>query len=136
VSETIRAQADSDLGRLVSSMATVHYLAWAIPAIGFLGTVRGLAMGIAGAGAGNIDLDRAAEHLNLAFDCTLVALALSLPIMFLIHSVQRDEEAMVIDCQQYCMEHLVSRLYDLSSSTEPPAHVEVGSPLAARSLEH
>jgi biopolymer transport protein ExbB/TolQ len=136
VSETIRAQADSDLGRLVSSMATVHYLAWAIPAIGFLGTVRGLAMGIAGAGSGSIDLDRAAEHLNLAFDCTLVALALSLPIMFMIHSVQRDEEAMVIDCQQYCMEHLVSRLYDLSSSTEPVAHVEVATPLAARSLEH
>jgi len=39
VSETIRTQAEVDLGRLVSSMATVHYLAWAIPAIGFLGTV-------------------------------------------------------------------------------------------------
>ena len=43
VAETVRTQADVDLGRLVSSMATVHYLAWAIPAIGFLGTVRGLA---------------------------------------------------------------------------------------------
>ena len=135
VSETIRAQADSDLGRLVSSMATVHYLAWAIPAIGFLGTVRGLAMGIAGAGAGNLDLDRAADHLNLAFDCTLVALALSLPIMFMIHSVQRDEEAMIIDCQQYCMEHLVSHLYDLAPATEPVARLPVGAPVAARGLE-
>src|SRR5581483_8976479 len=43
VSDTVRTQADVDLGRLVSSMATVHYLAWAIPAIGFLGTVLGLA---------------------------------------------------------------------------------------------
>jgi biopolymer transport protein ExbB/TolQ len=136
VSETIRAQADSDLGRLVSSMATVHYLAWAIPAIGFLGTVRGLALGISGAGGGNIDLDRAAEHLNLAFDCTLVALALSLPIMFMIHSVQRDEEAMVIDCQQYCMEHLVSRLYDLAPSPEPVPQVEVGPQVAAQALDH
>lgn len=118
VSETIRAQADSDLGRLVSSMATVHYLAWAIPAIGFLGTVRGLAMGIAGAGGSSEALQHAAEHLNVAFDCTLVALALSLPIMFMIHSVQRDEEAMVIDCQQYCMEHLVNRLYDLDKGSE------------------
>jgi len=40
--------------------------------------------------------------------------------MFLLHSVQRDEEAVVIDCRQYCLEHLVNRLYDLE-----PAHEAV-----------
>ena len=34
-------------------------------------------------------------------------------LMFLVHQVQRDEEAVVIDCQQYCLEHLVNRLYEL-----------------------
>jgi hypothetical protein len=38
--------------------------------------------------------------------------------MFLVHSVQRDEEALVIDCQQYCLEHLVNRLYQLEPATE------------------
>ncbi len=124
VSETIRTQSDVDLGRLVTSMATVHYLAWAIPALGFLGTVRGLAMSLSlanvtgGSEAGF--LDQATRHLNVAFDCTLVALALSLVLMFLLHSVQRDEEALVIDCQQYCLEHLVNRLYDV----EAPPHEE------------
>lgn len=33
--------------------------------------------------------------------------------MFLIHVIQREEESLVIDCQQYCLEHLVTRLYDL-----------------------
>jgi biopolymer transport protein ExbB/TolQ len=135
VSETIRAQADSDLGRLVSSMSTVHFLAWAVPAIGFLGTVRGLAMGISGAGAARIDLNAAASHLNIAFDCTLVALALSLPLMFMIHSVQRDEEGLVIDCQQYCMEHLVNRLYDLGVPTEDSAHPMVSPRMATRGME-
>lgn len=122
VSETVRTQAEVDLGRLVTSMATVHYLAWAIPALGFLGTVRGLAMSMTM--AGKIDqsielfLDQATRHLNVAFDCTLVALALSLPLMFLIHTVQREEESLVIDCQQYCLEHLVNRLYDLEPATE------------------
>src|SRR5262249_27532297 len=37
VSDTVRTQAEVDLGRMVTSMATVHYLAWAIPALGFLG---------------------------------------------------------------------------------------------------
>jgi hypothetical protein len=127
VSETVRTQADVDLGRMVTSMATVHYLAWAIPALGFLGTVRGLAMSLTMAGSDKLDLqvadflNQATMHLNTAFDCTLVALALSLPIMFMIHSVQRDEEALVIDCQQYCLEHLVNRLYDPEPLAAEPA---------------
>jgi hypothetical protein len=122
-SETVRTQAEVDLGRLVTSMATVHYLAWAIPALGFLGTVRGLSGALTL--AGQIDEDslhafitRATQHLNVAFDCTLVALVLSLGIMFLLHSVQRDEEGLVIDCQQYCQEHLINRLYDLEPVQE------------------
>ena len=50
-----------------------------------------------------------------------MALALSLVLMFLLHSVQREEEALVLDCQQYCLEHLVARLYD-----HEPEHAEAG----------
>lgn len=116
-SEAVRTQAEIDLGRLVTSMATVHYLAWAIPALGFLGTVRGLSGALSMAAQIDDDslhsfLNQATRHLNVAFDCTLVALVLSLAIMFFVHSVQRDEEALVIDCQQYCQEHLINRLYE------------------------
>jgi hypothetical protein len=127
VSETVRMQAEVDQGRLVTGMAIVHYLAWAIPALGFLGTVRGLAMSLTMAGKVDLPiesfLNEATKHLNVAFDCTLVALALSLPVMFLIHAIQRDEEAVVIDCQQYCLEHLVNRLCDpepVHQETTPP----------------
>jgi hypothetical protein len=125
-SDTVKMQAEVDLGRLVTSMATVHYVAWAIPAIGFLGTVRGLA-GAFGM-AVKVDeevksfISQATGQLTIAFDCTLVALVLSLAIMFLLHAVQRDEEALVIDCQQYCLEHLVNRLYDME-----PAHEELAN---------
>ena len=88
VAETVRTQADVDLGRLVSSMATVHYLAWAIPAIGFFGTVRGLATSLTMGGQTQLEIaafiKEATGHLNVAFDCTLVALALSLVLMFLL----------------------------------------------------
>jgi hypothetical protein len=116
VSEAVRTQAEVDQGRLVTSMATVHYLAWAIPSLGFLGTVRGLAGCLTMAGKDNEEIskfiDQATRHLTIAFDCTLIALILSLAMMFLVHSVQREEEALVIDCQQYCSEHLVNRLYE------------------------
>jgi hypothetical protein len=116
LSEVVRTQAEVDQGRLVTSMATVHYLAWAIPALGFLGTVRGLAGSLTMAGhadeAAEEFIRQATLHLNVAFDCTLVSLVLSLGVMFLLHSVQRDEEQLIIDCQQYCLEHLVNRIYE------------------------
>ena len=120
VSKTIETQAEVELGRFVSSMATVTYLAWALPAIGFLGTVRGLSGALSM--AGQIDdaafIETVSKHLTVAFDCTLVALVLSLIMMFWLHRVQRDEESLVIDCRQYCLEHLVNRLYDLEPARE------------------
>src|SRR5437016_1494746 len=71
VAEVVRNQADVELARLVSGMAVVHYLVWAIPAIGFIGTVRGFG----GAFGGNVeDIENAKAQLKIAFDCTLVAL--------------------------------------------------------------
>jgi len=123
-SEIVRSQADVEQGRLVTSIATVQYLAWAIPAIGFLGTVRGLAGGMSMAVSSEEStqqfLDQATRHLAIAFDCTFVALALSLVVMYFLHAIQRQEEALVLDCHQFCQEHLVLRLYD-------PAPEEAGA---------
>ncbi len=121
VSETVRTQAEVDQGRLVTTMSTVNYLAWAIPALGFFGTVRGLAGSMTLAEQGGKQIRIATQHLTVAFDCTLVALAMSLVMMFLVHLMQREEEALVIDCQQYCLEHLVSRLYEPEALGEPDA---------------
>jgi biopolymer transport protein ExbB/TolQ len=141
VTDTVRTQAEVEQGRLATSMATVHYLAWAIPAIGFLGTVRGLAGSLTMTGSDEEDtmrfIQEATRHLNVAFDCTLIALVFSLAVMFLIHNVQRDEDALVIDCQQYCLEHLVNRIYEPEpvadgpgASAQYPAHEPGGRPLA------
>jgi biopolymer transport protein ExbB/TolQ len=121
VSNTVRTQAEVDHGRLVSSMANLNYLAWAIPAIGFFGTVRGLAGSMTLAEKGGEQVRFATRHLTVAFDCTLVALALSLVVMYFIHAISREEEALVIDCQQYCLEHLVNRIYEPESLGDTPA---------------
>ena len=121
VRETLKTQAEVDLGRLISSMATMNYLAWAIPAVGFFGTVRGLAGSMTLAGQGGEQLRIATQHLTIAFDCTLVALGLSLVSMFLIHTLQREEESLVLDCQQYCLEHLVNRIYEPDPSASGAA---------------
>jgi biopolymer transport protein ExbB/TolQ len=117
VAEVVRNQADVELSRFVSGMAVVHYLAWAIPAIGFVGTVRGLG-GAFGADAPTIEefMAQAKDQLKIAFDCTLVSLLLSLLLMYLLNVVQRAEETLVVDAQEYCQEHLLLRLYDPGGS--------------------
>jgi hypothetical protein len=131
VAQTVRDQADIDMSRLVSSMSLVHYLAWALPAIGFLGTVRGLASSLTLGGQSKLALDafikEATGHLNFAFDCTLVALALSVVLMFLLHLQQREEEALVLDCQQVALEQLVSKLYEVAPEASEAAHAAVPS---------
>ena len=64
------------------------------------------------AGQGGEQVKIATAHLTVAFDCTLVALALIVVVMYLIHVIQRDEDWLVTDCQQYCLEHLVNRIYE------------------------
>ena len=126
-SEIARTQAEIEQGRLVTSIATVQYLAWAIPAIGFLGTVRGLALGMSYASVSEEStqqfLDQATRHLGIAFDCTFVALALSLVVMYFLHALQRAEEGLVLDCQQFCQEHLVLRMYDPKPEMVPQRRV-------------
>jgi biopolymer transport protein ExbB/TolQ len=116
VAEVVRNQADVESSRLVSTMGTVHYLAWAIPAIGFVGTVRGLAGAFGMAGVTELDMTaftrQATDQLKIAFDCTLVALLLSLVLMYLVNIAQRAEEMLVVDSQEYCQEHLLLRLYN------------------------
>lgn len=128
VGEVVRTQAEVEQGRLVTSMGMISYLTWAIPAIGFLGTVRGLAGGLSTFRNVN-PADRAAnaklmetvtDQLGIAFDCTFVALALSVVLMYLLHVVQKSEEMLVIDCQQYCQEHLLLRLYDPQPEVAEP----------------
>ena len=60
---------------------------------------------------------QAKDQLKIAFDCTLVALVLSLVLMYLLNMVQRAEETLVVDAQEYCQEHLLLRLYDPSAES-------------------
>ena len=57
-------------------------------------------------------IQQVSAQLGIAFDCTFVALALSVVLMALLHMVQKAEELLIIDSHAYCQEHLLLRLYD------------------------
>ena len=111
VSESIRQVCAAESDRLDSELSIVRYIAWAIPSIGFIGTVRGIgnALGQAHeAVAGNIA--GVTENLGVAFNSTFVALVISILVMFLVHQVQLVQERLVFDTQNYCDQQLVRHM--------------------------
>ncbi len=111
VSEAVRSVCESESDRLDSELSMVRYIAWAIPSIGFIGTVRGIseALGQAyEAVEGNIA--GVTTSLGVAFNSTFTALVISIVIMFLMHQLQLIQERLVLDAQTYCDERLLRHL--------------------------
>ncbi len=102
VSEAGHAVCAAEAERLDSELSMLRYIAWAIPAIGFIGTVRGIGDALAEAHkAVTGDISGVTEGLGVAFNSTLVALLLSLVLMFLLHHLQLRQERLVLDAETY-----------------------------------
>lgn len=115
-------QAQSDADAVESSYAMLRVFIWAVPILGFIGTVVGIGAAVGGFSesvGGAVDLEvmkdsigSVTSGLSVAFDTTLVALVLSIPIMFASSAVQKLEEGFLAEVEDYCDEHLVRRLDD------------------------
>lgn len=91
-----------------SNLSMIRYVAWAIPAVGFIGTVRGIGDALAQADqAIKGDLSGVTSSLGLAFNSTLVALILSMVLMLMLHMLQQRQEALVLELQSYCRAKLI-----------------------------
>jgi len=111
VSDAGHAVCQAEAERLDSELSMIRYIAWAIPAIGFIGTVRGIGDALAEAHkAVTGDISGVTEGLGVAFNSTLVALLLSLLLMFLIHNLQLAQERLVLDVETYLDNRLLRNL--------------------------
>ena len=113
VSDTIKESCEVESDRLDSELSMVRYIAWAIPSVGFIGTVRGIGDALGQAyKAVEGDISGVTVSLGVAFNSTFVALVLSIVIMFCLHQLQLSQERLVLDCQRYAdkrlMRHLVA----------------------------
>ncbi|MDE2148853.1 MAG: MotA/TolQ/ExbB proton channel family protein [Gammaproteobacteria bacterium] len=96
---------------LDTELAIVRYIAWAIPAIGFIGTVRGIGGAMTQANkAVRGDISGVIEQLGLAFNSTLIALLLSMVLMFLLYGLQQAQERLVIDARSHSDRKLIQHL--------------------------
>ncbi|MDD9824318.1 MAG: MotA/TolQ/ExbB proton channel family protein [Gammaproteobacteria bacterium] len=102
-----------------------RYINWAIPILGFIGTVLGISLAaegiqsIIGAQGGlsqmSADLGKAISPLGIAFDTTLIALSLSVTLVLIQTALQRWEDNVLID-----VEHRL-RIMEEQAQGEAPA---------------
>ena len=111
VSTAIRAICESESDRLDSELSMIRYIAWAIPSIGFLGTVRGIGQALGQAHqAAQGNIAGVTQSLGVAFNSTFVALLISIIVMFLLHQLQLAQERLVLDAEAYCDNQLIGHL--------------------------
>ena len=120
VGEILRAQADLDESSMETSYSLLQGFVWAIPVLGFIGTVEGLSVAIGGFGgvlASSNDFEQiktalkgVTGGLSTAFETTLQGLVAALVIQLAMTGMKKSEEEFLDACGEYCSRQIVSRL--------------------------
>ncbi len=120
VDDILRSQAEHEEASMETSYSLLRGFVWAIPVLGFIGTVIGLSQAVGGFGQvlGNASdiseisssLKSVTAGLATAFETTLEALVAALIIQLLITFLKKSEEEFLEACADYCLRRVVSRL--------------------------
>ncbi len=120
VGNMMASQSSIDGARIGGSYIMTKAFLWAIPLMGFIGTVIGLSHAIAGMSfrdMGNIDaivssLGAVTSGLGTAFDATLLGLIYAVCLNFPMNSLLKNEDEMLNEIDSFCNEVLLPRLND------------------------
>ena len=120
VDEILRSQAQNDESSMETSYSLLQGFVWAIPVLGFIGTVQGLSIAIGGFGSvlgGTNDFSQVKDSLkgvtgglSIAFETTMQGLVAALIIQLILTTVKKSEEEFLDACSEYCSKHIVGRL--------------------------
>lgn len=118
----LASQSDLDASSVDSSYTMFHVFIWAIPILGFLGTVIGVSAAVGGftgtlenssdIGALKEGLKSITSGLGTAFDTTLVALSMAMILTFPVSALQKLEGDVIGQVDEYTNEYLLRRLED------------------------
>ncbi len=110
LSEHLQYLAELAAERLHGSYAMVRTVTWAVPILGFLGTVIGITMAIANVTPEQLDtsLGEVTGGLAVAFDTTALALGLSLVLVFCTFVAERSEQKVLNSVEEFGHKHLAS----------------------------
>ncbi|NND36868.1 MAG: MotA/TolQ/ExbB proton channel family protein, partial [Gammaproteobacteria bacterium] len=111
VSSSTNTLVSMEAERLESELSMIRYIAWAIPSVGFIGTVRGIgaALGLAHRAVDG-DISGVTQSLGTAFNSTFIALLISIFLMFLVHQLQLLQERLIFDAESYVDQNLIRHM--------------------------
>lgn len=108
-SQAVHERSEMAYDQLDSELGLLRYIAWAIPSVGFIGTVRGIGEALAQADeAIRGDISGVTSSLGLAFNSTLVALLLSIALMFFLHMLQSKQEKLLLELKDFANKRVVA----------------------------
>ena len=120
VAGLLKSHAETDASCVQASYTILKVIVWAIPILGFLGTVIGIGMAVAQFSVSLEGLQVGGQitellgpvigGLAVAFDTTLLALLMSLVIMFPTSALEKMEDDLLIAVDEYCHDRFLSRL--------------------------
>ena len=118
--EHSRYLADMDAARAHESFALVRVIIWAIPILGFLGTVIGITLAIANLAPDALEssLPEVTAGLGVAFDTTALALGLSIVLMFAQFVTDRGEGALLAQVDERAAAELESRFEQIPAGPD------------------
>ncbi len=118
----MESQSAIDAANVAGSYTILKVFIWAMPILGFIGTVMGVSSAVSGLSA---TLENAADvsavtnsmksvfgGLGTAFDTTLLALIMSMIVKIPTSAMQKSEDGLVTIADEYCNENLLRRLND------------------------
>jgi biopolymer transport protein ExbB/TolQ len=109
--EAVRAECENEIDRLDAQLSMVRFTAWAIPAVGFVGTVRGIGRALQEAqGALHGDISGVTLGLGVTFNATLTALVSCILVMFFLHQLQQAQDRLVLDARTYIDRRLIRHM--------------------------
>lgn len=156
IRETMQVQAQADEAALASRYTFVKLFLWAIPLVGFIGTVEGIGAGI-GEFSRNLEtqtsqptgqelaapppdrmdgvrksLQNVTAGLGRAFDTTYLALVLTIALMLWMSAVEKWEQDQLGQVDDFCHKEFVGRIPD--APQHAPTVVNLAAPADAGRL--
>ena len=122
-------------GRLHDGYALIRTITWAVPILGFLGTVIGITMAIANITPDKLEssLPEVTAGLAVAFDTTALSLALSMLLVFGTFIVERSEQSTLDDVEDFGVKRVL-QMFPISVSSAPASPFQLAEQQAAEQL--
>jgi biopolymer transport protein ExbB/TolQ len=122
--QILNYQAEIDYNRMQNGYTLLNVFIWAIPILGFIGTVFGIGQSVGDFSIFVRSMDGAAlggqmrsalggvtSGLSVAFNTTFLALVCVIPIMLLSSLLRKSQEDLLLRIEEYCLEDLLPHLH-------------------------